>query len=186
MRTAVPLLLLALATPAPGLEVRVHPGRNGIYLYEVDARRGLSTAMIHNLAVLQHDGPALRLTGLSIDLRAGDRIRQTLRFDGDDLAKAAVRMTALEKAGVLDLYDFAFQRTRYLGGTTTLASTETDEPGSALIMSSIPLLVPSGVDSMRIVAKATDPDGKAVEASLDVPLRPFRQTNDFTFPLRGA
>jgi len=186
LRIVVTLLSLALAMPATALEVRIHPGQEGVYPYEVDARRGLSTALIHNLAILQQDGPPVRLTEVSIDLRAGDRIRQTLRFDQADLAMAAGRMGALQKAGALDLYDFAFQRGRYLGKQTGLASSETIAAGTALIMTSIPILLSRGVDSLRIVARGTYPEGSQVDASLEVPLVQRKQRNDYGFPLRGA
>jgi hypothetical protein len=186
VRTLTALLLLGLAIPAPALEVRIHPGQDGLYVYEVDARRGLSTAMIQNLAVVQRDGVPIALADLSIELRAGDRVRQVHRFDQADLAAAAGQMDSLQKAGVLDLYDFVFQRRRYLGEKTSLAPTETVAAGTALVLGSIPLLVSRGVDSMRIVARGIDAEGRSVEASLVVPLVQRNQRNDYRFPVRGA
>lgn len=186
VKIVVTLLSLVLAMPATALDVRIHPGQDGIYQYEVDARRGLSTVLIQNLAILQQDRQPVRLTDVSINLRAGDRVRQVLRFDRADLTTTAGQMAALQKAGVLDLYDFAFQRRQYLGEKTGLASSETVAAGTALIMSSIPLLVSRGVDSMRIVARGTDPEGKLVEASVDIPLLQREQRIEYGFPLRGA
>jgi murein DD-endopeptidase MepM/ murein hydrolase activator NlpD len=95
-------------------------------------------------------------------------------------------MVALQKAGVLDLYDFAFQRGRYLGKQTGLAASETIAAGTALVLTSIPLLLSRDIDSMRIVARGTDPEGKVVDASLDVPLLQRKQRNEYDFPVRGA
>lgn len=177
-------LLVLCALPLEALEVRVHPGKE-IYVYEVDARRGLSTAMIQNLGLLQSDGSPVKMDELLIDLTAAGRVRQTIRYSGEDLAKAAGRMAALKAAGMVDLFDFAFQPSRYLGEKTQFASSETIGAGTALVMTSIPLLVPKGVDAVRITAKATS-EGKPLEASLQLPLRPYKQANDYRFPLSGA
>lgn len=189
MKRAATISLAAIAIvaalPLGALELRVHPGKE-IYLYEVDARRGLSSAIVQNLALVQGDGAAVTAEELTIDLTAAGSVRQTLRYGGDDLAKAAARMAALEGAGMLALYDFAFQPKRYLGETTKLASSATIAPGTALVITSIPMLVPRGVDAMRITAKGTSADGRPVEASLELPLRPYKQANDYRFPLRGS
>lgn len=186
MRFALTLFVLILALPAAAMEVRIHPGMHGIYLYEIEPRRGLSTALIQNLAIVQPEGSPIPLTEVSIELRSGDRVRQTLRYDQTDLAAAAARMSAIEKAGLLDLYDFAFQRSRYLGEKISLATSATVEPNSALVMTSIPLLLPRGIDGIRIVAKGTDSAGKPVEATLLVPAKRYAQINDYSIPIRGA
>jgi len=188
MKLAASLALMVLiALPVAAFEIRVHPGKE-IYLYEVDGRRGISSALVQNLALLQSEGSAATVTvsELTIELTAAGRVRQTTRFDEEDLGKAAARMSALKSAGLLELYDFAFQPSRYLGEKTQFASTTTIAPGSALVMTSIPLLVTKGVDAVRITAKAKGEDGKPLEATLELPLRAYAQANEYRFPLRGA
>ena len=91
MKKIASVLFLALTVPAAAMEIRVHPGHQ-IYLYELDARRGLSTAMIQNLAIVQPGGEAVRLSALTVELRAGDFVRQTLSYGQTDLSRAAARM----------------------------------------------------------------------------------------------
>lgn len=183
MRFVVAIVMMLLAAPLPALEIRVHPGKE-LYLYETDARRGLSTVMLQNVAVVQNEGEAVSLRSLTIELVAAERVRQTLHFGQEDLAKSAARMAALKKAGALELYDFAFQTSRYLGKDVEIAQSETLQPKSALILISTPLLVPRGVDGVRVIARGLSGE-KNVEATLHLPLRHYEQRNDYRFPLTG-
>jgi murein DD-endopeptidase MepM/ murein hydrolase activator NlpD len=141
--------------------------------------------MIQNLAILEEGPTPTRLTGLVIELRSGAVTRQSTFFSQADLAAAAKGMLALEQAGVLERYAFVFQRSNYLPPKTRLASTETLEPGSALVIPTIPLLVPRGIDTLRIIAKGLG-QGGPIETVLELPVKYYQQANTYSFPLRGA
>jgi hypothetical protein len=179
------LLLLVLSSfPLSALELKVHPGGE-IYLYDVEPRRGLTSAMIQNLAVVAGENETVQLKEVTVELLAGGRIRSTLRFDETDLGKAAARMAMMKKAGLLEMYDFAFQTGRYLAKETTFADAALLTPRSAILLTSIPLLVPAGVDAVRLGARGLSGD-QPVEARLELPLRRYEQKNDYRFPLSGA
>lgn len=185
MKRAFVILIGCLTVPLMALEIRIHPGQKELYLYEVDARRGISTAMIQNLAVVNGaEEPAVRLSQLRIELRTGDRVRQSVVFSSEELATAGARMASLQKAGVLDLLEFAFQRKQYLGEKTTLAESETVGADSALMLIAIPLLVPRGVDSVNIEVSGSTAEGN-VSASTRVPVTFYAQKNDYQFPMNG-
>lgn len=184
-RVFAAVLASAFAFPASALELRVHPG-SPVYLVDVDPRHGVQSAMIQNLAVVNPDGAGVTLDQLRIEVRAGDRIRQTLAFDGSDLDKAGARMAKLKEMGALALYDFAFQTSKYLGAETSLAGSRVLPPKSALVLTGVPVMIRGEADSMRIVADGKNADGAPVQAVLNVPLEQYRQKNGYRFPLNGV
>ena len=150
----IPTLLL-LSLPLAALEIRVQPGEV-VYAYEVDPARGLYTVMLQNVAVVQKDGGPVTLESLEIRAGSGGQVLQTLVIPAADLEKSARRLSAMEAQGLLKLYDFHFQTSRYLEGLK-IASNRTLSPGSALIVFGKPLLLaglPS--DGLTIVARGKD------------------------------
>ena len=185
MRIALALLLaLRVTAPASAAQIRRNPAGE-IYLYEVDSRRGLTSAMLSNVAIVNDGGAVLRLTRVDVELTANGDVRGSVVLQEAQLDAAARRMAALKSSGMLDLYDFAFQLGRYLDPATTLAGSTALQPNAALILPPTPLLVPSGADALTIRAVGTA-GGAPVETTLQVPLRQYVQKNVYRYPLRGA
>jgi murein DD-endopeptidase MepM/ murein hydrolase activator NlpD len=185
MRRILALLLILLPSSLAALEVRVHPGEV-VYAYEVDPARGLYTVMLQNVAVVQKDGGAVTLDSLEIQAVDGGQAVQTLVVPEADLEKSAQRLSALEAQGVLKLYDFHFQTSRYLEGLK-IASNRTLGPGTALIVFGKPLLLnglPS--DGLAIVAHGKDTEGRPVEARAGLKVENHRSPNEYTFPVAGT
>ncbi len=184
-KVAAVLLAPLLALPAAALELRVHPAPP-VYLVDVDARHGVRSAMLQNLAVLNPDGEVVTLDRIRVEVRAGERVRQAHSFDAPDLDAAGARMAKLGEMGVLKLYDFAFQTSRYLPAGTVLAASRALPARSALVLNGIPLLIRGAADSIRVVAEGKGRDGNPAQAALDVPLGLYAQKNAYRFPLEGA
>jgi murein DD-endopeptidase MepM/ murein hydrolase activator NlpD len=183
-RLLIPTLLL-LSLPLAALEIRVQPGEV-VYAYEVDPARGLYTVMLQNVAVVQKDGGPVTLDSLEIQVVNGGQVAQTLTVPAADLEKSARRLSAMEAQGLLKLYDFHFQTSRYLSGLK-IASSRTLSPGSALVVFGKPLLLtglPS--DGLAIVAHGKDATGKAVEARTTLKVENHQSPNEYSFPLAGT
>lgn len=183
-RLLLPTLLL-LSLPLAALEVRVQPGEV-VYAYEVDPARGLYTVLLQNVAVVQQDGGPVTLESLEIQAVSGGQAVQTLIIPAADLEKSAQRLSAMEAQGLLKLYDFHFQTSRYLNGLK-IASGRTLSPGSALVVFGKPLLLaglPS--DGLAILAHGKDAAGKPAEARTTLKVENHQSPNEYYFPLAGT
>ena len=185
MRRILALLSILIPLPAVALEIRVHPGEV-LYAYEADPAHGLYTVMIQNLAIVQPDGGPVTLESVEIQAMSNGLALQTLAVSADALDKSAQRLSAMEAAGLVKLYDFHFQTSRYLAGLK-LASSRTLAPGTALIITAKPLLLaglPS--DGLAIVARGKDAAGKPVEARTTLKVESHKSPNEYAFPLAGT
>jgi murein DD-endopeptidase MepM/ murein hydrolase activator NlpD len=185
MRRTLALLSILLPLPLAALEVRVHPG-DVVYAYEVDPARGLSTVVLQNVAVVQPGEGTVTVESLEIQAVSNGQALQTLIVPAADLEKSAQRLSAMEAQGILKLYDFHFQTSRYLAGLH-LASGRTLSPGTALIVFGKPLLLaglPS--DGLAIVAHGKDAAGHPVEGRATLRVESHRSPNEYTLPLAGT
>ncbi|HEY2292615.1 MAG TPA: M23 family metallopeptidase [Thermoanaerobaculia bacterium] len=180
----IPTLLL-LSLPLAALEIRVQPGEV-VYAYEVDPARGLYTVLLQNVAVIQKDGGPVTLDSLEIQAVNGGQVVQTVVVPAADLEKSAQRLSAMEAQGLLKLYDFHFQTSRYLNGLK-IAANRTLSPGSALVVFGKPLLL-SGLpsDGLAILAHGKDADGKPAEARTTLRVENHKSPNEYLFPLAGT
>ena len=142
--------------------------------------------MIQNIAVVQTEGAPVTLESIEIQAVSGGQALQTLVVPAADLDKSAQRLSAMEAQGLVKLYDFYLQTSRYLAGIH-LAANRTLGPGTALIVLARPLLL-SGLpaDGLAIVAKAKDAAGKPVEARATLKVEDHRSPNDYLFPMAGT
>lgn len=182
-RILIPVLML-FPLPLAAFEIRVHPGEV-VYTWEVDAQRGLSTIVLQNVAVVQKDGGPVTMDSVEFQVMKAGQPVQTLVVPAADLDKAAAQMSAMETQGALKLYDFHFQTSRYLSGLR-LAGTRTLEPGTALVVSSTPLLLRGMPDGLTILARGKDASGKAVEARGTLKVEERRSPNEYILPLAGT
>ncbi|HSS47509.1 MAG TPA: M23 family metallopeptidase [Thermoanaerobaculia bacterium] len=185
MRRIFALLLALLPLPGAALEVRVHPA-DVVYAYEVDPARGLYTVVLQNVAVVQKDGSAVTVDSLEIQAVSGGQVLQTAVIPATDLDKGAQRLSAMEGQGILKLYDFHFQTSRYLAGLHISASRSL-APGTALIVFGKPLLLlglPS--DGLTLIAHAKDAAGKPLEARATLKVEDHQSSNDYAFPVAGT
>jgi murein DD-endopeptidase MepM/ murein hydrolase activator NlpD len=185
MRRTLALLSILLPLPLAALEIRVHPA-DVVYAYEVDPARALSTVMLQNVAIVQPGEGTVTVESLEIQAVSNGQATQTLIVPAADLEKSAQRLSAMEAQGLLKLYDFHFQTSRYLAGLH-LAAGRTLSPGTALIVFGKPLLLaglPS--DGLAILAHGRDPQGQPVEARATLRVESHPSPNEYTLPLAGT
>jgi murein DD-endopeptidase MepM/ murein hydrolase activator NlpD len=179
------LFLCLLASPASALEIRVHPA-DFVYAYEVDPGRRLYTVVLQNVAIVQKDQDPVTVESLEIQALSGAQLAQSLIVPAGDLEKGAQRLSAMESQGVLKLYDFHFQTSRYLAGLR-LSSGLTLAPGTALVVFGKPMLLlglPSG--GLALIAHAKDGQGRPVEARASLRVEEHPSANTYSFPLAGT
>jgi len=188
MRKA-PLLLLTLASLLPtdlaALEVRFHPGEV-VYPYEVDPARGLSTVLIQNIAVVEREGGPVTLDSLEIQALSGGQIVQTQIVPAAALDQSVQKLSALDTAGLLKLYDFQLQTSRSLGDGIKVSPSRTLAPGTGLLVTGRALLLSGPTDGITVLAHAKDADGKPVEARGSLRVEEHRAANEYRFPLAGT
>jgi len=179
------LLLFLLAFPAAALEIRVHPA-DFVYAYEVDPARKLYTVVLQNVAIVQTGEDPVTVESLEVQALSGGQVAQSLVIPSGDLEKSAQRLSAMESQGVLKLYDFYFQTSRYLTGLH-LSPGLTLAPNTALVAFGKPMLLlglPSG--GLALIAHAKDNRGKPVEARSSLKVEEHQSANTYSFPLAGT
>ncbi|HEY2738431.1 MAG TPA: hypothetical protein VGK45_08500, partial [Thermoanaerobaculia bacterium] len=185
MRWIAVLTLLLAPFRLAALEVRVHPA-DVVYAYEAEPARGLYTVVLQNIAILQKDQQTVTLDGLEIQAVFQGQTLQTLVVPAADLGQGAKKMNALEAQGVLKLYDFVFQTSRFLGEGVHLADSRTLAPGSAVLVIAKPLLLLGVPDQLVLIARGRDAAGTAVEARLALKVENRKSPNEYDFPLAGS
>jgi hypothetical protein len=188
MRKA-PLLLLTLASLLPtdlaALEVRFHPAEV-VYTYEVDPARGLSTVVLQNIAVVEREGGPVTLDSLEIQALSGGHVVQMQTVPAAALDQSAQKLSALDAAGLLKLYDFQLQTSRSLGDGIKVSPSRTLAPGTGLLVMGRALLLSGPTDEIAVLAHARDADGKPVEARASLRAAEHESANEYRFPLAGT
>jgi murein DD-endopeptidase MepM/ murein hydrolase activator NlpD len=181
----LPLLLLSLLPlPAAAVEVRFHPGEV-VYTYEVDLTRGLTTVVLQNIAVVQKDAEPVTLESLEIQVVSEGQVTQTLAVPQTELDASAQRMSAMDTQGVLRLYDFHFQTSRYLEGIR-MSPDRTLKTGTALVVFAKPLLLAGKPEQIVVVARSRNAAGQTVETRGSLRVEEHRSPNEYRLPLNGT
>jgi murein DD-endopeptidase MepM/ murein hydrolase activator NlpD len=179
------LLFTLLSSSASALEIRVHPS-DFVYAYEVDPARSLYTVVLQNVAIVQKDGSPVTVETLEIQAMSEGQVVQSVVIPAADIERSAQRLSAMDAQGVLKLYDFYFQTSRYLAGLR-LSPNRTLAPGTVLVVFGKPLLLlglPSG--GLSLIARAKDSAGKMVEARASLRVEVHASPNNYAFPLAGT
>jgi murein DD-endopeptidase MepM/ murein hydrolase activator NlpD len=167
------------------LEVRVYPA-DVVYPYEAEPARGFYTVVLQNVAVVQREGGAVTLDSLEVQAVSQGQVLQTLVIPAPDLDKSAQRLNAMEAQGVLKLYDFHFQTSRFLAEGVHMAASRKLDPGTAVLVTGTPLLLRGIPDQLALIAHGRDDSGKAVEARSTLKVQAYKSANEYTFPLTGT
>ena len=177
-------VLAVPAVPARALEIRFHPPEV-VYTYEVDPARQLTSVVLQNIAVVQEGAGSVTLDTLEIQVLAQGQVTQTLVVSAGELEASAQRMHAMAGQGVLKLYDFYFQTSRYMDGLA-MAPDRNLKPGTALVTFGKPMLLVGAPDKVEVVARGTDGAGKAVAARGSVRVATHKSPNQYHLPLSGT
>ncbi|MGO9093667.1 MAG: M23 family metallopeptidase [Bryobacteraceae bacterium] len=174
----------AAAASGAALEVRVHPA-DYVYSYPAEQQRGLYSAIVQNIAVWSTDA-TVALDAVDIQALRGGQPELTRTLAASDLDNAARTSSLMSRQGILSRYDFYFQTSRFLPDHVKLAATRTLEPGSAILIASLPMLFDRAVDEIVIAARGTAADGKPVQARTSLKVKRYQSSNDYHLPVAGT
>jgi hypothetical protein len=180
------LSLYASAIIPKGLEVRVCPD-SVLYVYEeigVGSAKRLFTGVIQNIAFVNNSGETIILDDAIIKGVKDQVIFQTKLISKATLKKSAAKFFAYKKQGVLDLYDFQFQTSKYLRGVP-LSGSDTLKAGEAVIVMHEAFLFDELPQSLVITVQGKNLKGKVVSGDRQVRVENYQSKNKYTFPLRG-
>jgi len=185
----VALALFALAQPparaSDGIEVRFHPERE-MHLLEAEARRGVSTLVLQNAAIVRRGSSPVELLRGAFELWTGDQLVQSTPLSSATLDGFTVRSGQLAASGMIDLLAFQFAPESLLADARVVGSRILGD-GEALLVGSRTFLVQGApIDRFRIRVEAVGPGGETIEAVGELPVRFGGSTNRFAFPLVGA
>ncbi len=183
---ALSLLLSSAAAFGAGLEVRFYPGKK-LYAYELEARRGLSSALLQNAAIVNTTAAAVTLEKIEIEIlrsiEPADAI-QTHRLNAADLDKAAARGAALEAQGMLAVLAFHF-RPDLLLKDAKLAPSRELPAGGALLIGQKPFVFAGKPTALRLHVFGRNAAGGEVEGSGEIPIDVDGSKVEYSFPLAG-
>lgn len=185
---AAPALVAVAAEPAAGekppLEVRFYP-QAGIRPHEVEARRGISSLLLQNGALVNHGKGEILLESATIEVLEGGRVKSSQALAAGDLEKAAQKGAGLVASGMLQAFDFQFAPDQLLGAGVKLGGSPRLGPGEAIFLGHKYLVYSGAADHLRLGFRGRDAAGKAVEASGELPILAQPSTVDYHFPLAG-
>lgn len=173
----------AFAASGTALEVRIHPA-DYVYSYPVERQRGLYSAVVQNVAVWSPDSTCT-LNAIDVQALRGGQPKLTLTLSESDLDNAARIFSSMSLQGALKQYDFYFQASLFLPDNVKFAVTRTLEPGSAIVITSIPMLFDEAVDEIVITARGTA-DGKPVQARTSLKVKQYHSSNEYHLPVAGT
>lgn len=187
----IPLLLsslalfLSLAPALAALEVRFHPG-DVVYTYQASPLKDLSTVVLQNIALVQREGATVTAESVELQVLAGGQIVQTRVIPAAKIEAAAKKLSALDAAGLLKLYDFQLQTGRSLGAGVKLSPGRSLSAGTGLILTGTPLLLAGPAEEIVVIARGTEEGGKAVEARGSLRVVTHKSPNEYWLPLAGT
>jgi murein DD-endopeptidase MepM/ murein hydrolase activator NlpD len=178
--------LYASATTPKGLEVRVCPD-SVLYVYEeigAGSAKRLFTGVIQNIAFVNNSDETIILTDAIVKGVKDQVVIQTKLISKATLKKSAAKFFAYKKQGVLDLYDFQFQTSRYLAGVP-LSASDTLKAGEAIIVMHEALLFDELPQKLVITLQGKNLKGKAFAADGQMRVENYQSKNKYIFPLKG-
>jgi len=171
----------AFAQNAPGVEIRFYP-QNKLWTYQLEAARGLNSAVLQNTAVVNHGDTSRVVLQVRFELmRGGDVILSRTLYPAD-LDKMAKGGNAMANAGLMDLLAFQFNPELLFGGKPNVSATRSLAPGASLYLAAQTFTFPGQPESLRVTV---DFEGKDADATTSLPLQYGSAPGKFRFPLKG-
>ena len=167
-----------------GLEVRFYP-QNTVRAHEVESRRGWSSVLLQNLAIVNNSAEILTLDRVELDLIADGEAIQTQRIFGKDLELAAKKGAGLQKAGLLDLLGFHFRPDVLLLGDIKLSPERQLAPKAALLITYRYFTFAGHPERIRVRILARNDTGKDVDGEGFISVSFFKSEVNYAFPVKG-
>ena len=187
----IPLLLsslalfLSLPSGLAALEVRFHPAEV-VHPWQASPLKDLSTVVIQNIALAQREGGPVTVDNVEIQVLAGGQVVQTRILPADNIEASAKKLSAIEAAGLLKLYDFLLQTSRSLGDGVKPSPGRVLSAGTGLLIMGTPLLLSGPAEEIVVIARGADAEGKPVEARGSLRVATHKSPNEYGFPLAGT
>ena len=164
-------------------EIRFCPSAQ-VRPYPLNAQRDVEGLLLHNIAIVNRDADPMAVTAVTIELRSGDGVVDTRRFEGRALDKIAARGKKIEASGEIAALPFQFcgrdlVRADETVGTSTLARNQ-----ALLVMQQV-FSYNGARESVRVRIDGTE-KGKTVVANATLPIVAGFSKKVYLFPLRGA
>lgn len=176
MRLAILVCALQVAASAAALDLRAWPGAR-IYAVPLDAARGLHSALVQNLALVNDGTGPVTLDTLELAILRGSDVRTLVAADLEGMAQATA---PLDAAGMIAALAFHFGGANLLPAGTRLSGDRTLEPGEALLVPHQFFAFSGARDALRVRAVA---GGTTTERR--IPLSMTGAQASLAFPLDG-
>jgi hypothetical protein len=178
---SVVLAVCGMHAAQAAIEIRFYPS-TGVWLHDTDAARQLTSAVIHNTALINRGADGVTVEGLRFDVLREGRVVASQVLDLATLDGLARRGAAMQASGLLDALAFQFAPEQLLGKNVMLAPTRTLTPGAALLVPSQLLVFAAPADTVRV---NVDVAGTDVDNVASLPVRGSAAPQTFRFPLEG-
>jgi len=169
------------AAPEAGVEVRFYPQKQ-IWSYQLDAARGLHSAVLQNTAIVNRGTQAVVVGQVRFDVMRKDDVVLSRTLCASDLDAAAKGGAALAGAGMFDMLKFQFSPKDLFGGPASPSATRTLAPGASLYISSQVFAFPGRPERVRVTI---DFEGDVDDTVVSLPLQHGTIAGHYRFPLRG-
>jgi murein DD-endopeptidase MepM/ murein hydrolase activator NlpD len=184
---ALKLLAAHAAAFAPedlAVQIRFYPGRN-LRVYEVDARHGLSGALLQNAAIVNRTDFPVTFERAEIELISGGSVIQVHRLSQRDLDRGVQRGLMLQKAGLLEKFAFQFRPDVLLGKEITLADSLQVPAKAAILLGQRYFVFSGAAEQLRMRAYGRRGDGAPVQVEASLPILMKGSQVEYDFPLAG-
>ena len=169
------------------LEIRFQPD-SILYVYEnigPEMPKQIYTAVLQNMAFVSKFKQPIILNQVKIEAIKDNNLTLTQYVTHHEIKESAVKFSMYQKQGVLDLYDFQFQTSRYLKDTN-LASSDTLKSGEGLIIMHETFLFDHVPDALRVSITGRTLNGKQVSSSKLMKVGNYKSKNSYILPLKGS
>lgn len=164
--------------------VRFYP-EHALRTYEMDSRRGLSNALLQNMAIVNDSNSAVTIDRVEIDLMSAETAIQTHRLGATDLENAAKKGTALQQGGFLTQYAFQFRPDVLLGSGVGLSGTTRLTPHTALLIGHRFFAFTGAPRNLNVRVFGRRDDGAPVTVEGSLPIETEASKVQYHFPLAG-
>ncbi|MEO0572218.1 MAG: M23 family metallopeptidase [Bacteroidota bacterium] len=168
------------------LEIKFQPSEK-IYVYETNGFGtpiDLYTAVIHNMAIVNHSNDSLMLSQVKIEAVTDQNISYAVTLGKTFLDRSAKRFKMLSDRGILKQFDAQFRTSQYLKGHD-FSGDKTLRKGEATVITYRALLLQDLPDSLMVSVSANTVDGLGVTARKRIKVINHKSKNAYNFPLRG-
>jgi murein DD-endopeptidase MepM/ murein hydrolase activator NlpD len=174
---AVFALLVALDTQA--LEIRFYPSQQ-LRAYELDAARGIRSAVLQNVAIVNNDAADVTVSQVELESTAAGVAYESRVLRAAELDRIAAAGAQLQGSGMLGLLTFQFGGPALLPEDVALSGTRVLKRGTALLLMQQVLTFNGKRDALRVRVQT---QAGTIEATLPVSLEASRTA--FIVPLQG-